>query len=95
MDLLKKCPFLQTFPFGICLLGWSSHWVGRHQSRGLDFYSAHVHAAPITIRTVSLAFVALLEVLYAFNMVQIGKILITHLQTFLVSKVVRQDFTLR
>lgn len=41
-----------------------------------------------------LALVALLEVLHALYVVQVSEVLVPHLQTFFIGKVVRQNFTL-
>lgn len=57
------------------------------------FNSAHIHPTAIAIRAVSFTLITFLKVLHALYVVQIGKIFIPHLQTFLISEVICQDFT--
>lgn len=57
------------------------------------FNPAHIHPAAIAIRAVSFTLITFLKVLHALYVIQIGKIFVTHLQAFLISEVIRQDFT--
>ena len=58
---------------------------------GAEFDTAHVHSAALAVGAVRLALVALLEVLHTLDVVQVGKVLIAHLQALLISKVISQD----
>lgn len=81
----------QTFALRITFLGCLPSQVRRLES--LHLHLRHIHAAALAVWTVSLALVALLEVLHTLYVIQVGEVLVAHLQTLFVGKVISQDFT--